>query len=372
MRSNIRVNIMELESNNKQSCARNSDLELYRILVMLLIIAHHYVVNSGVLDKMYEAPLSVNSIFLFLFGAWGKTGINCFMLITGYFLCKSHITLKKYVKLISEVLFYNIVISIIFFVFGIGSIKDVFNGLLIVISVDSGHYIDCFLLFYLFIPFLNILLQNITQKQHQYLIALLAFLYILLGTVPKFNVVMNYVSWFSFLYFVAAYVRFHPIKKRKWGLWTGFFIIMASLSVIACLFLGDRLNKQLAYKFVSDSNTFLAFAVGFCSFMLFKDLKIKQSRLINTIGGSTFGVLCIHANSNTMRKWLWGTILNVKGAYSLPFGNLVLFSFISIIVVFAICSLIEIVRQKILEKRILDWIENTSLFTKLNERFELI
>ena len=139
---------MELESNNKQSCARNSDLELYRILVMLLIIAHHYVVNSGVLDKMYEAPLSVNSIFLFLFGAWGKTGINCFMLITGYFLCKSHITLKKYVKLISEVLFYNIVISIIFFVFGIGSIKDVFNGLLIVISVDSGHYIDCFLLFY--------------------------------------------------------------------------------------------------------------------------------------------------------------------------------------------------------------------------------
>lgn len=74
---------------------------------MLLIIAHHFVVNSGVLDKMYEAPLSANSIFLFLFGAWGKTGINCFMLITGYFLCKSNITLKKYIKLISEVLFYN-------------------------------------------------------------------------------------------------------------------------------------------------------------------------------------------------------------------------------------------------------------------------
>lgn len=62
---------------------RNSNLELYRIIVMLLIVAHHYVVNSGVLDVMYQHPLSVKSIFLFLFGMWGKIGINCFVLITG-------------------------------------------------------------------------------------------------------------------------------------------------------------------------------------------------------------------------------------------------------------------------------------------------
>ena len=105
---------------------------------MLLIVAHHFVVNSGVTDVMYKNQLSANSVFLFLFGAWGKTGINCFMLITGYFMCKSNITLRKYVKLISEVLFYNIVISLLFLVFGIGSIKDVFEGLLIVRNVNSG------------------------------------------------------------------------------------------------------------------------------------------------------------------------------------------------------------------------------------------
>lgn len=78
---------------------------------MLLIVSHHYVVNSGVLEKMYENPLSTNSIFLFLFGAWGKTGINCFMMITGYFMCKGRITLEKYVRLLFEVVFYNIVIA---------------------------------------------------------------------------------------------------------------------------------------------------------------------------------------------------------------------------------------------------------------------
>jgi len=33
---------------------RNSSIELYRIIVMLLIVAHHYVVNSGLLDIMSD------------------------------------------------------------------------------------------------------------------------------------------------------------------------------------------------------------------------------------------------------------------------------------------------------------------------------
>ena len=64
---------------------RSSNLELYRIACMLMIVAHHYVVNSGLTSA--DGPLmtdfsSGNSIFLTLFGAWGKTGINCFLMIT--------------------------------------------------------------------------------------------------------------------------------------------------------------------------------------------------------------------------------------------------------------------------------------------------
>ena len=34
---------------------RESNLELYRIITMLLIVAHHFVVNSGILDLAYDA-----------------------------------------------------------------------------------------------------------------------------------------------------------------------------------------------------------------------------------------------------------------------------------------------------------------------------
>lgn len=93
---------------------RDSNLELYRIIVMLLIVAHHYVVNSGLINVMEQEPFTERSIFFYLFGAWGKTGINCFLLITGYFMCQSKITWHKFLKLILEVEFYKITIYLTF------------------------------------------------------------------------------------------------------------------------------------------------------------------------------------------------------------------------------------------------------------------
>ena len=74
---------------------------------MLLIVAHHYVMNSGISELMLDNQLAFKSIFFYLSGAWGKTAINCFVMITGYFMCTSRITLKKFIKLIFQIEFYN-------------------------------------------------------------------------------------------------------------------------------------------------------------------------------------------------------------------------------------------------------------------------
>lgn len=54
---------------------RSSNIELFRIIVMFLIVAHHYVVNSGLTaadGPIYADPLSWRSTFLLLLGAWGR------------------------------------------------------------------------------------------------------------------------------------------------------------------------------------------------------------------------------------------------------------------------------------------------------------
>lgn len=88
---------------------RNSNIELFRIISMLVIVAHHYVANSGVINEIVGiTEPQLKDYFLLIWGWGGKTGINCFVLITGYFMCKSQITAEKFIKLLAEVEFYNI------------------------------------------------------------------------------------------------------------------------------------------------------------------------------------------------------------------------------------------------------------------------
>lgn len=148
-----------------QKKPRNSNLELYRIIVMLLIVAHHYVVNSGLMPELEKAPLSAKSIYFYLFGMWGKTGINCFVLITGYFMCKSHITIRKFLKLLLQIEFYAIAINAIFALTGYHhfGVKDALMAVWSIPSIADG-FVSCFLAFYLFIPFLNVLTSHLDKK----------------------------------------------------------------------------------------------------------------------------------------------------------------------------------------------------------------
>ena len=68
------LNEAKMEQAPKQ---RDSNLELMRIIAMLLIVAHHYVVNSDLTvpeGPIFADPMSKRSLFLLVFGAWGKSG----------------------------------------------------------------------------------------------------------------------------------------------------------------------------------------------------------------------------------------------------------------------------------------------------------
>lgn len=321
---------------------------------MLLIVMHHYVVNSGLIDIIAEQPTSFKSLYLYIIGAWGKTGINCFVMITGYFMCKSNTTMRKFLKLVLQILFYNVVITAIFIVFDYEpySLKHMLREINPIGSIDTG-FTSCYIIFFLLIPFLNILIKNLNQKQHLSLVVLLLFIYSFLGTIPKITVTMNYVSWFCVLYFIASYIRLYdfPLKAnmRFWG-WTTLLLIgISALSVISLALAAEHLGKGpgLTYYFMADSNKPFPVMIGFSSFLFFKELKMPQNKFINTVAASTFGVLLIHANSDTMRHWLWRTICNNKGMYG---SDLIYIHAITIpIIVFSMCIIIDYFRIKTIE-----------------------
>lgn len=338
---------------------RSSNLELYRIIVMLLIVAHHYVVNSGLTapDGPVMADLwSPKSIYLLLFGAWGKTGINCFMMITGYFMCTSKITVRKFLKLALQIYLFRFLIYAIFLATGHETLSPtrLVRLMMPFTTLDKG-FTGCFLVFYLTIPFWNILVRNMTRRQHTALLTLLLMCYTVLGSTPEFHVTYNYVTWFGIIYLIASYIRLYPVpafeRRSLWGWLTIANIMLASVSIIGlCYF-----SKGDLYWFVADCNKIFAVTIAICSFLWFKNMQIRQSKIINAFGAGTFGVLLIHANSDAMRTWLWKDFADCVGHYSLPLGRLVLYSLLTVTGIFLVCNLIDQLRINTLEKWFFRW-----------------
>ena len=327
---------------------------------MLMIVAHHYILSSFVADNgpLISSPTSANSVFLWLFGAWGKSGINCFMMITGYFMCTSKISLRKFLKLLAQIYFYNIVLFVIFLIFGYEtlSLARIVDVLMPFWGFSNG-FTSCFIVFFLTIPFWTILVQSMTKRQHELLLILLLGCYTFFGSIPSFKVSFNYITWFGIIFLIASYLRLYPTelfeRKALWGWLTLVLVAISSLSVVL-------LNKYFSagYFFMSDSNKLFAVAVAVTSFLWFKNLNIKYSKVINAFGAGTFGVLLIHANSDAMRTWLWKDTINAVSKYSLPLGQMILFSIGVVLAVFIICNLIDQFRIFTAEKWIFNWYDN--------------
>ena len=335
---------------------RNSNLELFRILLMLMIIAHHYVVNSGLTDVWSANDETGNSLFLALFGWGGKTGINCFILITGYFMCKKSFSWKKLFKLVFEIQFYTTVIYTIFLLagrpFSLGELKN----MVLCVPLGVGHnFVGSFIALYLLIPFVNKLIHAMNKKEYQWLLMVLVGLYSIIGTFVPFGF-YEYIGWYITVYLIGAYIQLYGISlihnRRRELVFMLSNLLLVCLSIIVVFFLvrmkGGDLNTWSLYYFVSDSNKILALLPSVSMFLFFKDMKLPHYAWLNKIATATFGVLLIHANSDAMRQWLWGDVL--KNVSYFTSSYLWLHALLSVIMVYVVCVIIDLLRIKYVEQ----------------------
>lgn len=236
------------------------------------------------------------------------------------------------------------------------SIKSFIKNIWPISEVSNG-FVSGFLIFYLLIPYLNILIKNMNKVQYMFLLSILLSVYTLLPSLLKIKVVMNYVTWFSIIYLIAAYIRVYPEKiydkKKLWQILSLVTVLLSWVSVVVFVYIAVIAKKKdiiyAAYFWVNDSNRILALVTAISVFMYFKNLNIPYNKFLNNIAACTFGVLLIHANSDTMRQWLWKDMLNNVGMYGNKFEFIHLL--VSVISIYCICTLIDSLRIRFLEKR---------------------
>lgn len=104
------------------------------------------------------------------------------------------------------------------------------------------------------------------------------------------------------------------------------------------------------FWYVSDSNKLFAFVIGLSAFLVAKNVPSFHNKLINLLASGCFGVLLIHASSDTMRNWLWQDVINVPVLYQSDTAKLIIVILITPISIYIICSIIDLLRQRWVEK----------------------
>lgn len=350
---------------------RNSNIELFRIVLMFLIIAHHYTVNSG-LTSLYDfSEITGNMLFLQFFGMFGKTVINCFSLITGFFMVKSEITVRKFLKTYFEVKFYYFLFYILFLVTGYeafsmkGLIKTVFS----VVYEAGDLYTGTYVIFFLFIPALNLLARKMSEKLYKYMLGILFLYFTVFATFMKHET-FDFIGWMMVMYLTGAYICLYQDKTKNYskiglGGTIASVILMFSSIVVIDLF-GSGFGFKSYDWMMSNSNKFLALTCSVSAFLLFKNLRIKQNKIINRIAASTFGVLLIHTNSEAMRRLLWQDVFKNMEFYSNSL--LIIHAFVTVLIVYLFCLIIDMIRIRFLEKPLFSWIDNSGILLQFEEK----
>lgn len=277
---------------------RASNLELLRIFSMVFIIMHHYFVHGNFQLENTEVHLPL--VWVQLISILGKLGVNCFILITGYFMVTSKFKLLSILKIIIEVIFYSITIT--FVIYGLGIMDVNLNVLLmsiLPIHFEMYWFATTYIVLYILTPFLNIFIKNISKRQLIKLILVLIILWSIFPMIVMPAVSFSVLGWFILVYFIAAYIRLSNSSfEKNWSYYLKLFCFLYVLLIMSVL-LFDLCSIKFTFlrayaTYYSGMNRFIVLLMSISLFLTFKNLNIKYNRLINNIATTIFGVYLIH------------------------------------------------------------------------------
>lgn len=350
---------------------RESNIELCRIVCMLLIIAHHSVIHGGAIDM----NLCLNKYIAFFLVPGGKLCFVTFMVISTWFLVEQKFKWQRFIKTWLEVLFYSVLFTFVSSWLGTPISKKNWVSVFFPIIGNSHGFAATYLAFYLLIPFLAMIRDKITHRQLLLLITILSYYQIfsrMLGRIDGYNpsLVSSELTLFILFYFISLYLRRYPVrffanKKFLIGLFIGIWL---SIFTIWCLSLSG-FAKTFRYAALStvaqDESSILYILGGYVLFYIFNNFKIKNNKLINFMASASFGVLLFH-DHNFFRYQLWQNILNAPQWYYKE--TFVLWVIICTLGIFIIGMLIDLVRRKI-ENKIFSEDTTNKLISKLQGYF---
>lgn len=298
---------------------RKSNIELLRIFLFIMVVAIH---TCGPYLASNHLSGTFNWQVANIFDGASRVAVDCFVLITGYFMCtkntKPSINIKK---LLLPLLFY-IFIYLPLFVRDFKTIdKSVFMLVKGLVTLDYYFYhlwyVFLTIIIYLLSPFLNIIIEKIDKILYK---KLLIILFVLLSVIPTLMYMTDFydleliifyskASLFILLYLLGAYIKKFAsselnIKKLVFLFIVSEFLIV-SLSALynsrfsPMIFIKKLSNINISYPFGGflgvfyEYNNILVIISSVFLLLIFLNLNI-ENKVINKISSLTYGAYLSH------------------------------------------------------------------------------
>jgi surface polysaccharide O-acyltransferase-like enzyme len=303
---------------------RDTGIELDRILMFLMVCSIHssnyyFTMNFDVYDPKWQLANLINSV--------SRIAVVNFVMITGYFTCKSQA--QKVFGQAKKLLVTLAACAPLFYILAVWrnrSIESVPKRLLTALwamvesflksNGDFYHiwYVQVILILLLVAPFLNMLMQALDKRAFKRLLAVLLLLNSCIITVQvMLGVSLINTDWFSSnlslfitMYVIGAYMRIHPSEKAAspWPpililLFGAFLNFLYNSDKSPYIYLSPIRGFKVSYPFSSYvgvfapySNFFVLLAAAL-AFRFFSRLKIK-SRIINRLAALTPTAYVLH------------------------------------------------------------------------------
>lgn len=364
---------------------RKSGIELVKIIAIFLIIISHVTQtlitgtqfnNLQFNDGYYNvtATTNINVFVLMIFRYLGALGNLIFIISSSYFLSNIEKSNKKKVfSLGLNTIIISLIYLAIFLFANINLSKKEIIKSIFPITFQNNWFITVYLMFIMIVPYLNIVIKKLTQKQLLGLSYTLFILYFVIAFI-KNSYDLNNLIVFVTVYFIVNYFKkymenFWNDKKRCITL-----LILGIISLIILQFLTNFIglkfeflqNKQLHW--VVNNNPIL-FIIAIALFYLFKQMSFK-SHFINTISSLSLYIYLIHENllfRTYTRVYIWHYIYEKIG-----YTYIIIEILVYALLLFIISIIISYVYKITLEKIINNLIEKIFNNNKIKNIFNKI
>lgn len=273
---------------------RSSSIEILRIGAMLLIVAGHFLGQSGLLDLHPGfAPL--------LFGSGARWSCNLFLIIGCWFLVEAEFSWRRVARLYFTVLTYSIPLTLLTILAGWHpAVKDVIRGFL-PFTGRALWFASAYISLMLLTPWLKRAF-SLPFKSLSGLIGLLTILLCGVCTLPDEQ--MGYAidcCWFVYVYLAVGWLKillqseYGDFVRRRWVRW---ICLTGGLSIyVALVFARYRFPGAFstwATQCLMDFKTMPNFLSAVSVFLFFVYWPLGSIKWINRLAKPAFTVYVIH------------------------------------------------------------------------------